>query len=56
MTSKHQKIAEGHSCLQIKQKHKNYPSGYYQINIEGNSVSAYCDMDTDEGKLNGKLF
>ena len=53
MTPKHQK---GHSCLQIKQKHKNWPSGYYWIKIAGNIVSVYCDMDTDEGKLNGKLF
>ena len=47
----HQSRVDENSCMKLKQNHKNWPSGYYWINIEGTSVSAYCDMETDGGKL-----
>ena len=46
----HQSRVDENSCMKLKQNHKNWPSGYYWINIEGTSVSSYCDMDTDGGK------
>ena len=46
----HHNIVEEHSCMQLKKNHNSWPSGYYWINIEGNSVSVYCDMDSDGGK------
>ena len=42
----HQSRMEENSCMQLKQNHKDWPSGYYWVNITGTPNSTYCNMDT----------